>query len=106
MNIHEQDTLLAEISDMAWTFAPPIVKCDFHEDVAQTVVLDCLVVLRAGEWNTPHEFLAGHVAERIKQVWRNMRRFERRLVIRRETGPSAPPREATTCRSRRAPGSN
>jgi RNA polymerase sigma factor (sigma-70 family) len=70
----QQNTLAIEISEIAWTCARSYGHGELRKDVAQTVVLDCLVLLRAEKWTTPHEFLVPHLRDRFKKTAANMRR--------------------------------
>jgi RNA polymerase sigma factor (sigma-70 family) len=72
----QQNSLAIEISEIAWKYARPSTRRVAREDIIQHVVLDCLVLLRAGRWKTPHEFLVPHIRERLKRTRANMRRGE------------------------------
>lgn len=75
------DALLVEIAALARRIARRVVRTD-PDDVAQDVVLECLMKMRAGEWTADRASLSGLVRRMVRgravdSVRRQRRREER-----------------------------
>ena len=62
-----ESVLLLEVSTLAHRFARRLVGADAADDIAQDVVLDCLIRIRTGRWHLRRS-LAAFVSA---AVWRN-----------------------------------
>lgn len=61
------DTLVIEIQRLARRFAAKRVPSETADDIAQDVVLECLVKLRAGQWTVRHKDLSDFVRKVVRR---------------------------------------
>lgn len=75
-------SLLLSVYTIAREYAGSVLRCDSPEDLAQDVVLECLVRLRAGAWQLDPSRLAGFVRRVAKRRSIDALRRQQRRAVR------------------------
>jgi RNA polymerase sigma-70 factor (ECF subfamily) len=81
------DDLLIHISRQARIFAVGVIPKHSIEDVAQDIALDCLIKMRAGEWDVVSNAVDSYVFRAVElKAFDLIRRRQRRRAREREHG--------------------